>query len=101
MKRTKRTVVVNRTRFVFSLIIGCLLVNIFIWNVAFSRNIEADMKDKSVFVTVGSGDTLWDIAEEYCKDYDDVRKWVYEIKQVNSLKSSDIYQGQVLEIPII
>ena len=48
--------------------------------------------------TVSRGETLWDIASQYT-DSKDVRKKVYEIKEVNKLKTSTIYEDQVLIIP--
>ena len=54
-------------------------------------------------VTVASNDTLWKIAEEVCNNSSEnlnVQNIVLEIKNINNLKSSNIYLGQVLEIPI-
>lgn len=54
-------------------------------------------------VTVANNDTLWKIAEDVCNNSSEdlnVQNIVIEIKNINSLKSSNIYSGQVLEIPI-
>lgn len=54
-------------------------------------------------VTVESNDTLWKIAEEICNSSSEnlnVQNIVLEIKSINNLKSSNIYSGQVLEVPI-
>ncbi|MEG2609138.1 MAG: LysM peptidoglycan-binding domain-containing protein [Bacilli bacterium] len=48
--------------------------------------------------TVGSGDTIYEIAKEYTED--DPRKLVYEIKRVNDIQDSRITPNQVLNIPI-
>jgi nucleoid-associated protein YgaU len=49
---------------------------------------------------VVTGDTLWDIALEHTAPGDDVRRTVYDIRQVNRLESAEIVPGQVLRIPI-
>lgn len=54
-------------------------------------------------ITVTSNDTLWQIAEDVCNESSEelnVQNIVIEIKNINNLKSSNIYSGQVLEIPI-
>jgi len=54
-------------------------------------------------ITVGSNDTLWKIAEDVCDEASDelnIQNIVIEIKNINNLKSSNIYSGQILEIPI-
>jgi nucleoid-associated protein YgaU len=49
---------------------------------------------------VVAGDTLWDIAVGYTPAGGDVRRTVYDIRQVNHLESADIFPGQVLQIPV-
>lgn len=54
-------------------------------------------------ITVASNDTLWKIAEDVCNESSqelNVQNIVIEIKNINNLKSSNIYLGQVLEIPV-
>jgi LysM repeat protein len=59
-----------------------------------------DDSDGWVEHRVVTGDTLWDIASAHTEPGDDVRRTVYEIRQVNGLKSPDIIPGQVLRIPV-
>ena len=54
-------------------------------------------------ITVASNDTLWKIAEDVCnKSSQDlnVQNIVIEIKNINNLNSSVIYEGQELNIPV-
>ena len=56
--------------------------------------------------TIGSNDSLWNIAslvKENNINYNnkDVREIVYELKQINNLNSSDIYNNQTIKIPEI
>jgi hypothetical protein len=49
-------------------------------------------------ITVKKGDTLWSIAAKHSNG-EDIRKYIYEIKKVNSLHESLIYEGDRLVIP--
>lgn len=49
-------------------------------------------------VRVAKGDTLWDIAGKYRKN-GDIRQYIYEIKKVNNLQNSVLYEGSELKIP--
>lgn len=49
-------------------------------------------------IVIKSGDTLWSIAEKYNKKMD-IRKYIYEIKKLNNLKSGEIYVGDLLILP--
>ena len=52
---------------------------------------------KSIQIT--SGDTLWNIAEEYMNDeYESVSDYIMEIKKINGLVSDDIQEGQYLTV---
>lgn len=51
-------------------------------------------------VLIISGDTLWDIASRYHHEGDDVRKFVYEICELNDISADSIYPGQSLLIPV-
>lgn len=48
-----------------------------------------------------AGDNLWNISLEYMpKDYD-VRRMVYEIKELNNMETSYIAAGETIKIPIL
>lgn len=49
--------------------------------------------------TVSDGDTLWEIAESFTDDSEDVRKVIYDIRRINKLDSAEIYPGDVIIIP--
>jgi len=50
-------------------------------------------------VVVMHGDTLWDIADQYCNGMD-IRNYIHEVCKINNISAGNIYPGQVLEIPI-
>ncbi len=49
---------------------------------------------------VSKGDTLWKIAKCSLPEGRDIRDYICEIRQWNGLSSSNIVEGQTLEIPI-
>lgn len=53
-------------------------------------------------IIVENNDTIWSLAKEICKEKQDlnIQNVIIEIKEMNHLESSDIYIGQVLNIPI-
>lgn len=48
---------------------------------------------------VQGGDTLWQIASTLASPEEDVRTMIMSIKDLNHLKTSSLYQGQVLLLP--
>jgi len=63
-------------------------------------SVSADSDDQKVkeTVTVGRGDTLWSIAEKYGED-SDIRKYIFEIKELNNIKGNIIFEGDELLLP--
>ena len=51
-------------------------------------------------ITVEPGDTLWSIALEYGDESTDIRRYIYEISNVNNLESEFLTIGQKLIIPV-
>ena len=50
-------------------------------------------------IEVNSGDTLWDIADQYMDDhYDNIYIYINELKSINGLDSDNIQDGQFLTI---
>jgi hypothetical protein len=51
-------------------------------------------------VIVKKGDSLWLIAREYYPKKQDIRKSIWEIREINNLDDASIKPGQVLKIPV-
>lgn len=49
-------------------------------------------------ITVRDGDTLWEIASTYANN-DDIRKYIFEIKELNQMENDTIYKGQTILLP--
>jgi len=90
----KKYVLRNKLNFLIFLII--LIV---ITTTVFLATTVNGYKENTYFeVQVYKGDTLWEIASKYRKA-GDVRRLIYEIKEINNLKDSSIYPGMILKIP--
>lgn len=55
-------------------------------------------------LVIESEDTIWNIASNVCSKSDNenlnVQNVVIEIKEMNNLTNSQIYEGQILNIPV-
>ncbi|MDD3168594.1 MAG: LysM peptidoglycan-binding domain-containing protein [Eubacteriales bacterium] len=51
-------------------------------------------------IIIQSGDTLWNLAQEFGPDDKDVRQIVYEICKLNDISADSIYPGQEILIPV-
>jgi nucleoid-associated protein YgaU len=93
MKR--RYVLKNKGRFyIFVIMVTILLSSISLLNFAQS----ADIGMAYTTVVVEPGDTLWDLAKEYSSNKD-LRRYIKKIEEVNNLKDSTIYEGDILKMP--
>ncbi|WP_213414351.1 LysM peptidoglycan-binding domain-containing protein [Xylanibacillus composti] len=48
---------------------------------------------------VVAGDTLWALAQAHAPETMDLRQYVHEIKVLNKMQQSVIYEGQVIWLP--
>ena len=78
-----------------------LLVSLFL----FGMLVRADDAEEEPFlykyytsVQIRPGDTLWDIASEYCRDPGQIRKYMKELKRINHLGSDEIHAGRYLTV---
>lgn len=60
----------------------------------------SDNSQKYIKVEVQYGDTLWDIASENTSNKTDIRKVIYEIKELNHINSGKIIPGKKLIVPV-
>ena len=93
----------NRKKFTISITILGLII-LFIILLSKQTYSKVEVKTKTIYAS--NGDTLWAIALEEQENniyYSDkkLKDIIEDIKFVNSLKDSYIYQGQKLEIPTI
>lgn len=48
--------------------------------------------------TITEGQTLWSISSEYVDNNTDIREYIYKIKELNNLSTSEVYAGQTIKI---
>ena len=89
----------SKPRFIAFVAISIILFTL-IFNFMFEiSTASSDTNPEFVTVHVGSGDTLWNIAEENMPGID-VREAVYIIMQANDLDSAELTPGMVLDVPV-
>ncbi|NLT96229.1 MAG: LysM peptidoglycan-binding domain-containing protein [Clostridia bacterium] len=66
--------------------------------VATGANTTTD-KAQYIEINVKTGDSLWTLADIYDNNKIDLRKLIYEIKEINNIGDT-IYPGQVIKIPV-
>lgn len=77
-----------------------LSVSLFIIKAKASSQEEALKYKYYTSITIESGETLWDIANEYASDdFRSITAYVNEVKHINHINDSRIYAGERLIIP--
>ena len=92
----KRYVLTNKKRFILFLTITCIAL----YCAGMIVNAGAVSQEEAIHNTyiVHKGDTLWEIASDYCPD-GDLRQYVFELKKLNQIINDTIYDGQIIQIP--
>ena len=84
--------IVNKKRFISVISVIALIVITLFSNCYSAKKVETEN------YTVSAGDTLWSISCKYKKSGQDVREYVYELRELNNLDDCIIYLGQVIQI---
>ena len=88
----KRLRIVNKKRFISSISIMIILI-ISIFNcVLATKTVEYQE------YTVTQGDTLWSIASENKRAGQDIREYIYELREINNMNDCLIYPNQTIKI---
>ena len=103
MRRTnkRKFKIISKRKFIFNVFI---LLVIFI-GINFCTSKSFCKRETHTYdYIVSKSDTLWNISKKVCKKSEDknldIQSVVKDIKYRNNLVESDIYVGQVLQIPI-
>lgn len=78
-----------------------ILVLIFLFKTVISYQL-AKTEYQTYNYTVNANDTLWNIASNICSKNKDIyiRKVITDIKEINNMSESVIYEGQTIMLPI-
>lgn len=98
----KKYKIINKRRFTVFIVFSFSLV----WLISFIfiNSIKAEgsiLQRKYLEHYIIDGDTLWNIALEYMPKKYDIRKMVYEIRELNKLETSYIFPGEIIKIPLM
>ena len=98
-QRGKKYRIKSKIRFVtFLVVIACISFGIFGFASGLNTSVAITMpQDQQIEVV--SGDTLWDIANDYKSNKTDTRYAVYQICKANNISASDLQPGMIITIP--
>ena len=90
----------NRFRFTVFVVLTIILLTTVI-NFALGLNTAASLTVQEYMdVEVKSGDTLWNIAQDYMPDAMDTRKAVLQLCSLNDISADQLYAGMTIQVPI-
>lgn len=90
----------SKPRFITFLVIVAFMVIGGITSMTGSFESTATTVDEYTTYTVCSGDTLWDIADQYRSEDTDARKAIFVISKINDIEAGDLQPGMELIIPV-
>ncbi len=98
----RKTYRFNKKRFIKSLTITIAVITaiVIFFGITGALFSNANKLQRYDGYEVVYGDTLWTIAQSYQDDYDDIRYFIFQIKEANNLQGDYIFPGQQLKIPL-
>lgn len=90
--RTKRKFVLHNKRRFITFVVCCMVA---VFTFTYTTSVHGCKEPSYRAVKVEKGDTLWSIAQKYGSGKD-VRKYIHEIKKINHMQTSDIFQGDTI-----
>lgn len=104
--KNKKYIIVDSRRFFGFITILLLISLLFMYLIFFTDKVYSDNNYKEIYKEnyieyyVKSGDSLWNILIEYLPEDYDIREVVYNVKKINDMKTSLIYEGDIIKIPL-
>jgi LysM repeat protein len=90
--------IVNKKRFITAIGVIAIIILIIMMLISAAVKDMPKYEENHKTIYVSKNETLWSIAEEYKKPNQDVREYIYEIKKINDMDNSIIFEGQELII---
>ena len=93
----KNKYVLKNKRKFFSFV---FVISVLAFIMIYTSSVSGYQEPKYQSIFVNSGDTLWSIAEKYGSDSIDIRDYIYNIREINNLDSSNLYENTTILIPV-
>lgn len=87
----------KRSLYIAVIVIGILLLTII---PSLPEHTSAQNEKDYQLVYVETGDSLWSLAKRYVPKDKEIRKFIYEIRQLNDIDPSKLRPGELLKIPV-
>lgn len=100
MERRKHIRIKSKFRFITFLVLLILVLGIGFGRITGIGVANGVNEPEYATVEVNTGDTLWNIAERYASNDQDVREVVYKISRINDLDQDTITAGQTIKVPL-
>ena len=86
----------------FTLFIAFMIVFIVIFsNTALGLNSVSSLTQQEyIEITIQHGDTLWNIANQYMSENNDIRRAIHMLCKINEISAHELKAGQILLIPV-
>ena len=79
-----------------------LIIILLLFYSCYITNAYSDVMDKLKYrqevYYVSTGDTLWDIGQQYKASGDNIQEWISKVKGLNNMKQSDLVAGTKIVI---
>lgn len=80
------------------LIIGLTLI-LLVLIIAITYQVRYEVPElETQEIYISSNQTLWGLGEKYCPENMDVRQWIFDVKKLNGMKTSEVYEGSTIKI---
>ncbi|MBC8589246.1 cell division suppressor protein YneA [Paratissierella segnis] len=97
----KKYVIINPRRFFTFLTFVFMFIFIILFVFLNSAKVHSSIYEpKYEEYYVLEGDSLWNISTKYKPEGYDIRKMIYEIKELNNIETGYIYPGESIKVPI-
>lgn len=96
---------INKQQYYIVLMTLCLAIAVVVTygsfiSVAKNKSDNTPIYKYYTSIQIQSGDTLWDLANDYITtEYQSINDYINEVKNLNSLETDDIHEGQYLTVP--
>lgn len=89
----------RRRKWNYKIVIRNILIIVVLIFLLLRSGTSKAMKEKDIFYyNVSAGENLWNISKEYCNNSKDIRTYIEEIKALNNMTDSKIYEGQTIKL---